>query len=192
MDLEQIIQGCLQGDRISQKNLFDRFSGKMLAVCSRYARHRMEAEDLLQDGFIKVYSNLDQYKFEGPFEQWIRRIMINNAIKNCHRKSFQNEYFAGDDIPEMTEEPDILSSLAEIELMKIINELPDGYRMVFNLYAIEGYSHKEISESLNIEESTSRSQLVKARKVLQEKLLKYQIPFLKDIFKKIAGEPRFS
>ncbi|MBK6544867.1 MAG: sigma-70 family RNA polymerase sigma factor [Saprospiraceae bacterium] len=173
MDLEQIIQGCLQGDRISQKNLFDRFSGKMLAVCSRYARHRMEAEDLLQDGFIKVYSNLDQYKFEGPFEQWIRRIMINNAIKNCHRKSFQNEYFAGDDIPEMTEEPDILSSLAEIELMKIINELPDGYRMVFNLYAIEGYSHKEISESLNIEESTSRSQLVKARKVLQEKLLKY-------------------
>ncbi|HEX5625058.1 MAG TPA: sigma-70 family RNA polymerase sigma factor [Saprospiraceae bacterium] len=174
MDLDRIIQGCLQGDRISQKKLFDRFAGKMLAVCSRYARHKMEAEDLLQDGFIKVYTNLDQYKFEGPFEQWIRKIMINNAIKNCNRKSFQNEYSAGDDLPEFSEEPEIIESMAELELIKMINELPDGYRMVFNLYAIEGYSHKEISETLNIEESTSRSQLVKARKVLQDKLLKHQ------------------
>lgn len=174
MEIEQIIQGCLKGDRISQKALFDRFSGKMLAVCSRYSRHVMEAEDLLQDGFIKVFTNLEQYKSEGPFEQWIRRIMINNAIKNCHRKSFQNEYSAGDEIPEIFEEPEIIESMAERELIKMINELPDGYRMVFNLYAIEGYSHKEISEALQIEESTSRSQLVKARKVLQDKLLKHQ------------------
>ena len=174
MELDKIIQGSLRGDRISQKQLFDRFSGKMLAVCMRYARHTMEAEDLLQDGFIKVFTNLDQYKSEGPFEQWIRRIMINNAIKNCHRKSFQNEYSAGDDIPEMFEDPEVIESMAERELIKMINELPDGYRMVFNLYAIEGYSHKEISEVMNIEESTSRSQLVKARKVLQDKLLKHQ------------------
>lgn len=174
MDLEKIIQGSLRGDRISQKQLFDRFSGKMLAVCMRYAKHKMEAEDLLQDGFIKVFTNLEQYKSEGPFEQWIRRIMINNAIKNCHRKSFQNEYSAGDDIPEMSEDPEVIDSMAEQELIKIINELPDGYRMVFNLYAIEGYSHKEISVALHIEESTSRSQLVKARKVLQDKLLKHQ------------------
>ncbi len=174
MDLDQIIQGCLQGDRISQKALFDRYSGKMLAVCSRYSRHQMEAEDLLQDGFIKVFTNLEQYKFEGPFEQWIRKIMINNAIKNCNRKSFQNEYSVGDEIPESAEDPDVIDSMSEKELIRIINELPDGYRMVFNLYAIEGYSHKEISETLKIEESTSRSQLVKARKVLQDKLLKFQ------------------
>lgn len=174
MEIEQIIQGCLVGDRISQKALFDRYSGKMLAVCSRYSRHLMEAEDLLQDGFIKVFTNLDQYKFEGPFEQWIRRIMINNAIKNCHRKSFQNEYSAGDDLPETYEDPEAIDSMSERELLGMISELPDGYRMVFNLYAIEGYSHKEISESLKIEESTSRSQLVKARKVLQDKLLKLQ------------------
>ena len=86
MEIEQIIQGCLKGDRISQKALFDRYSGKMLAVCSRYSRHLMEAEDLLQDGFIKVFTNLEQYKFEGPFEQWIRRIMINNAIKNLNKR----------------------------------------------------------------------------------------------------------
>lgn len=174
MEIEQIIQGCLMGDRISQKALFDRYSGKMLAVCSRYSRHLMEAEDLLQDGFIKVFTNLEQYKFEGPFEQWIRRIMINNAIKNCHRKSFQNEYSVGDELPETYEDPEAIDGMSEQELLKMINELPDGYRMVFNLYAIEGYSHKEISESLKIEESTSRSQLVKARKVLQDKLLKLQ------------------
>lgn len=174
MEIEQIIQGCLKGDRISQKALFDRYSGKMLAVCSRYSRHLMEAEDLLQDGFIKVFTNLEQYKFEGPFEQWIRRIMINNAIKNCHRKSFQNEYSVGDELPETFEDPEAIDSMSERELLGMINELPDGYRMVFNLYAIEGYSHKEISESLKIEESTSRSQLVKARKVLQDKLLKLQ------------------
>ncbi|MBK6859526.1 MAG: sigma-70 family RNA polymerase sigma factor [Saprospiraceae bacterium] len=174
MEIEQIIQGCLKGDRISQKALFDRYSGKMLAVCSRYSRHLMEAEDLLQDGFIKVFTNLEQYKFEGPFEQWIRRIMINNAIKNCHRKSFQNEYSVGDELPETFEDPEAIDSMSERELLGLISELPDGYRMVFNLYAIEGYSHKEISESLKIEESTSRSQLVKARKVLQDKLLKLQ------------------
>ncbi len=174
MDSEKIIQGCLRGDRISQKQLFDRYSGKMLAVCMRYARHRMEAEDLLQDGFIKVFTNLNQYKWEGPFEQWVRKIMINNAIKNCNKKSFQNEYNAGDDLPDSVEEPEAIDQMAESELLKMINELPEGYRLVFNLYAIEGFSHKEISESLQIEESTSRSQLVKARKALQEKLLKYQ------------------
>lgn len=174
MDSEKIIQGCLRGDRISQKQLFDRYSGKMLAVCMRYARHRMEAEDLLQDGFIKVFSNLSQYKSEGPFEQWVRKIMINNAIKNCNRKSFQNEYNVGDELPETTEEPEVIDHMAENELLQMISELPDGYRVVFNLYAIEGFSHREIADTLKIEESTSRSQLVKARKALQDKLLKYQ------------------
>jgi RNA polymerase sigma factor (sigma-70 family) len=173
VDLDIIIEGCLRGDRICQKKLFERFSGKMLAVCMRYAKHKMEAEDLLQDGFVKVFLNLDQFKNEGSFEQWIRRIMINNAIKNYHKKSNQNELSGLDNVQESGHEPEILDQLSERELLNMIAELPDGYRMVFNLFAIEGYSHKEISENLNIEESTSRSQLVKARKVLQEKLTKY-------------------
>jgi RNA polymerase sigma-70 factor (ECF subfamily) len=169
-----IIQGCLKGDRIFQKKLFDRFSGKMLAVCMRYAKHKMEAEDLLQDGFVKVFMNLHQFKNDGPFEQWVRRIMINNAIKKFHKKSSQMELYNVEMVQEMSEQPEIIDQFAERELLDIIAELPDGYRMVFNLYAIEGFSHKEISQTLHIEESTSRSQLVKARKVLQDKLMKYQ------------------
>jgi RNA polymerase sigma factor (sigma-70 family) len=174
MELDQIIQGCLLGDRKCQKNLFDRFSGKMLAVCMRYARHRMEAEDLLQDGFIRVFTRLEQYKFEGPFEQWIRVIMINNAIKKFHKKSHQNEIYMSEQMPEEAIEADAVAQLNEVELLQMIDALPDGYRMVFNLYAIEGYNHKEIGGLLGIEESTSRSQLAKARKVLKEKILKSQ------------------
>lgn len=174
MDLEAILSGCLRGDRVSQKNLFDCYSGKMLAVCMRYAKHKMEAEDLLQDGFIKVFTNLDQYKGDGPFEQWMRRIMINNAIKKYHKKSNQNESYQLEYVPEQTVEPDAIDHLAESELYQMIEELPDGYKVVFNLYAIEGFSHKEIADLLHIEESTSRSQLVKARKVLQDKITKNQ------------------
>jgi len=172
MEINQVIQGCISGDRKSQKMLFDLFSGKMMAVCLRYSKHKMEAEDLLQDGFVKVFQNIVQYKFEGPFEQWVRKIMIHNAIKKFHKKSNKNELLVLDEIPETTVEGNGLNLLYYNELLLIIEELPDGYRMVFNLYAIEGYNHKEISELLGIEESTSRSQLVKARKVLQEKLLK--------------------
>lgn len=172
MDLNLVIQGCIRGDRKSQKHLFELFSGKMMAVCLRYARHKMEAEDLLQDGFIKVFQNIAQFKFEGPFEQWVRKIMIHNAIKKYHKKSNRNEYINSDDLPEVVENEDGLSQLFYNELIEMVEDLPDGYRMVFNLFAIEGYNHKEISEAMGIEESTSRSQLVKARKVLQEKLLK--------------------
>ncbi len=174
MDIDDIVQGCLRGDRVCQKRLFDRFAGKMLAVCMRFASHKMEAEDLLQDGFIKVFRNLHQFNNTGSIEQWIRRIMINNAIKNYHKKSNKNEIFQLDNIFESIQNPEVIDQLSENELLQMIKDLPDGYRMVFNLYAIEGYSHKEISEILQIEESTSRSQLVKARRALQEKLIKYQ------------------
>ena len=178
MELDQIINGCLLGDRFCQKALFDRFSGRKFSVCLRYAKTKADAEDLVQDGFVKVFLNLEQYKNDGPFEQWVRRIMINNAIKKYHKKSNQNEYSSSDYLPEEAIEPDVVNKLGEGELLKIIAELPDGFRMVFNLYAIEGYSHKEVSELLHIEESTSRSQLTKARKILQEKLLKFQKSYL--------------
>lgn len=171
---DEIIKGCIQKNRECQKALFMRYAGKMLTVCRRYARHEMEAEDLLQDAFIKVYSNIDKFTQKGSFEGWIRRIVINTAIKNYQKHSFQKERIGLASYEDQVVEPSAVSNLGEEELLKLIAELPDGYRVVFNLYAIEGYSHKEIGEALNIGESTSRSQLVKARKLLQAKIISMQ------------------
>ncbi len=170
----ELIKGCIRNDRNCQKELFLRYAGKMLTVCRRYARHEMEAEDLLQDAFIKVYSNIEKYKHKGSFEGWIRRIVINTALKNYQKHSFQKERIGLHDYEEDWLEPKAISNLGEEELLKLVSELPDGYRVVFNLYAIEGYSHKEIADMLEIGESTSRSQLVKARKLLQTKILGIQ------------------
>lgn len=151
-----------------------RYSGKMLAVCLRYTRHRMEAEDILQDAFIKVFDNISKFEFKGSFEGWIRRIVINTALKNYSKKSFKQEQIGLENQPELPLEPEIYSNLEEEELLRLINQLPDGYRVVFNLYAVEGYSHKEIADLLGIQESTSRSQLVKARKMLQGMIVELQ------------------
>ena len=170
----EIIKGCIQEDNKCQRELFQRYAGIMFAVCLRYARHRMEAEDLLQDAFIKVFNNISRFKGEGSFEGWIRRIVINTALKNYQKSSFQKERIGLEDFEESTIEPSIYSALGEGELMDQIAKLPDGYRIVFNLYVIEGYSHKEIAETIGIGESTSRSQLVKARKMLQGQILDMQ------------------
>ena len=146
----------------------------MLAVCLRYTRHRMEAEDILQDAFIKVFDNIGRFEFKGSFEGWIRRIVINTALKNYSKKSFKQEQIGLENQPELPLDPEIYSNLEEEELLRLINRLPDGYRLVFNLYAVEGYSHKEIAELLGIQESTSRSQLVKARKMLQGMIIDLQ------------------
>lgn len=167
---QELIQGCIREDRKCQQEVFRRYSGKMLVVCLRYARHRMEAEDLMQDAFIKVFDNISRFKFEGSFEGWIRRIVINTALKNYSKKSFKKEQIGVEYYPDIPMEPTIYAHLNEEELLKLVAQLPDGYRIVFNLYAIEGYSHKEIAELLSIQESTSRSQLVKARKMLQQKI----------------------
>lgn len=146
----------------------------MLAVCLRYTRHRMEAEDILQDAFVKVFDNISKFEFKGSFEGWIRRIVINTALKNYSKKSFKQEQIGLENQPELPLEPEIYSNLEEEELLRLINKLPDGYRLVFNLYAVEGYSHKEIADLLGIQESTSRSQLVKARKMLQGMIVNLQ------------------
>ena len=172
---KDLINGCLRENRNCQEEVFRLFAGKMLAVCRRYTRHPMEAEDLLQDAFIKVFDNISQYQFKGPFEAWIRRIVVNTALKNYRRKGSRNEQLGLEqEAFDLPVEPSIFSHLHEEELLSIISRLPDGYRMVFNLYAIEGYSHREISEMLDIEEGTSRSQLLKARKWLQVQVLKMQ------------------
>lgn len=169
-----MILGCIREDRDCQLEVFQLYSGKMLSVCMRYARHQMEAEDILQDAFIKVFDNLEKFQYKGSFEGWIRRIVVNTALKNYQKSSFQKERIGLETYEDQALEPEVLSNLGEKEILKLISKLPDGYRQVFNLYVIEGYSHKEIADMLSIGESTSRSQLVKARKILKNQVIKLQ------------------
>lgn len=174
MTEKELIKGCIREDRYHQQELFRRYAGKMLVVCMRYARHQMEAEDILQDAFIKVFDNINSFEFKGSFEGWIRRIVINTALKNYSRKSFKQEQIGLESYPELPLEPEIYAHLQVEELLRLIARLPEGYRLVFNLNVIEGYSHKEIADMLGIQESTSRSQLVKARKMLQSMIIDLQ------------------
>ena len=164
---QELIQGCLHGDAKSQKQLYDRFAPRMYAVCLRYARRASDAADILQDGFIKVYGNLANYRGDGSFEGWIRRIMVNTALRMYQRHRFKFED-TGVEIGrhDSAMEPDALAQISEGEMMQLVGNLPEGYRIVFNLVAIEGYSHAETADLLGIEESTSRSQLTKARRQL--------------------------
>lgn len=169
-----LIQGCLEGKRHAQKALFEMYAGKMLSVCKRYTRTQQEAEDILQDSFIKIFKNLHTFDYAGSFEGWVRRIMINTSLKLVSKKSFQNEKIGIEDHMHESVMPEVFNKLSEEELLNLIDTLPDGYKMVFNLYAIEGYSHKEIAKLLKIQDSTSRSQLLKARRLLQTKVLELQ------------------
>jgi RNA polymerase sigma factor (sigma-70 family) len=168
----ELIRGCQRDEAHCQRELFNRFAGKMMTVCLRYARHRAEAEDLLQDGFIKVFDNMRQFEGKGSLEGWIRRIMVNTALKSISKLAFQRENIGTEGMIESSVTPSVLSHLSEQELLGLISKLPSGYRTVFNLFVLEDMSHREISEILGIEESTSRSQLVKARNMLQSFVLK--------------------
>lgn len=170
MTEEELIKGCIREDRTCQQKLYKTYAGKMLVVCLRYCRSRQEAEDILQDGFIRVFDNIKKFSFNGSFEGWVRRIMINCALRNYRKSSYQKEQIGIADDYDIPEDTGVYDKLSEKELMVMINDLPEGYKMVFNLYAIEGYSHKEIADTLGINEGTSRSQLNKARKQLQKKL----------------------
>lgn len=166
----QLILGCKKRNPKCQKGVFDRYASKMLAVCRRYARHEMEAEDMMQDGFVKVFKYIDTFGDKGSFEGWVRKIMVNTALKHVSKSAFKKESIGIETMPENSINPEVFSKIGTDELMNLIQELPNGYRIVFNLYAIEGFSHKEIADSLGIGESTSRSQLVKARRILQKKV----------------------
>ena len=166
----ELVQGCLRGDRRCEEDLYNRCSRRMYAVCLRYARHELEAQDILQEGFIKVFEKLKDFRMEGSLEGWIRRIMVHTAINHYRKKSFQMERSGLDRIPEEPILATALEELGEKELMAMVAALPEGYRMVFNLYAIEGFDHAEIAGMLGCGESTSRSQLSKARRMLQERI----------------------
>ena len=164
----QIIQGCMAGDRKFQQALYNHFSGKMFSVCLRYANEYNSAQDLLQEGFVKVFKNIDKFRSEGAFEGWVRRIFVNTAIE--HYRKHVNLYALHDSEVNYYEtyEDNALETLKHADILKMIQTLSDGYRTVFNLYVIEGFSHKEIGEMMNISEGTSKSQLARARYLLQK------------------------
>ncbi|MCB0764027.1 MAG: RNA polymerase sigma factor [Flavobacteriales bacterium] len=166
----ELVQGCLDGDRHCQEALYARYARRMYAVCLRYARHELEAQDLMQEGFIRVFEKLGSFRSDGSLEGWVRRIMVHTAINHYRRKAFQNERFGMEHLPEGSVASMAVDRLGEQDLLALVASLPDGYRHVFNLYAIEGYDHAEIAEMLGCGESTSRSQLSKARKYLQERI----------------------
>ncbi|AYB32402.1 RNA polymerase sigma factor [Chryseolinea soli] len=165
---DELIKGCLRRDRNAQKLLYDTYSSKMYGLCYRYVKDVMEAEDILVTAFMKVFDKIAQFKSEGSFEGWIRRIVVNEALTYLRR---HRSMYLETELEQADREPDYnsLSDHLEAEdLLKMIQELPTGYRIVFNLYAIDGYSHKEIAEQLGISENTSKSQLSRARTYLQK------------------------
>ncbi|MFV0328575.1 MAG: RNA polymerase sigma factor [Dysgonomonas sp.] len=173
----QMIAGCKEQKREAQKVLYETYARKMYSICLRYSSDSDTAQDLLQDGFIKVFANISSYQEKGSFEGWLKRVFINLALENLRKK--KSIFESSEDIqnlPDLVDEStedDQMYRISEAELLKMVQGLPKGYSTVFNLYAIEDYSHKEIADMLGISEGTSRSQYVRARQILQEKVRQY-------------------
>lgn len=168
---QKIVQSCIDGDRQAQRKLFELLAPKMLSVCLRYVGDRSVAEDLLQDAFVTLYTKLDSYKGEGSFEGWARRIFVTTCLMYLRKKDalkMSEDLESARAVSAST--PSAMENIGYKELMALILQLPPGFRSVFNMYVIEGYSHKEISQALGISEVTSRTQLSRARLWLQEKM----------------------
>lgn len=174
MKEKEMIEGALRGEARCERALFDRYAPMLMGVCQRYCRTQAEAEDVLQDTFVRLFDKLGQYGFKGSFAGWARRLCVNVALKTYQRKRFSLEQTGLENTPDLGGAPTAYADLGEQELLALVQALPDGYRVVFNLYAIEGYSHKEIGEKLGIQEASSRSQLLKARKLLQHRIERRQ------------------
>jgi RNA polymerase sigma factor (sigma-70 family) len=173
---EQLITGCIKENAFCQREVFNRYASKLLGVCQRYARNAADAEDILQDAFIKIFNKMEQFKFQGSFEGWMRRVVVNTALKKYSVSRYTKEV-PGHEINERDEviyEPAAYSHITEKELLELVHNLPEGYKIIFNLYVVEGYQHDEIAEMLGIQPGTSRSQLVKARSMLQKQLIQLQ------------------
>lgn len=163
-----LINGCLAGNRRMEEELYTRFSPRMYAVCLRYAGNSEEAQDILQDGFIKVYKKLDSFRGEGSFEGWVRRIFVNTAIEHFRRKRYLTPVTEKEENTIDGKYTSALDDLAAKDIMALVQALSPGYRTVFNMYVVEGYSHKEIADLLGISEGTSKSQLSRAKVILQD------------------------
>jgi len=176
MTEEAILQGCLNNDASAQRELYNKYSSKMLAVCYRFAHNREDAEDMLQEGFIKVFTKIFSFEGRGSFEGWIRRIVVHTCINILKRnKKFNESVDLIHATSALVREEAVPSIIQAKQIVECIRLLPIGYRTVLNLYAIEGYSHREISVMLDIEESTSRSQFTRAKTMLEEILIRKRI-----------------
>ena len=171
-DEQEIIAGCRRGEAWARKLLYEQFAPAMLSVCARYAGNRDTARDLLQDGFIKVFTKIDSFSGSGSLAGWMRRIFVTTSLEHLRRNDALKLSMAIDEYTNIADEVDVsaVEKLSADDLLKCINELPDGYRTIFNLYAVEGYSHAEIAEMLHIKESSSRSQFGRARQLLQKRI----------------------
>lgn len=167
---QYIIEGCKKLKPEFQRELVIRYSGLLMTVCRRYSRDAETAKDVLQESLIKILRSISNYEERGSFEAWMKRVTINTALKYFDKNSFKNEVYVLEDLDEKDVFPDVYAQMGAEELMEMINDLPNGFREVFNLFAIEGYNHKEIGELLGISESTSRSQLTRARSLLKKQL----------------------
>ncbi|MEL6864009.1 MAG: RNA polymerase sigma factor [Bacteroidota bacterium] len=173
---QDIIEGCLNGKRTYQKALYDKFRVPLFRLCMRYAHDRSEAEDMLQDGFIKIFTDLHQFSRKGPLGAWMRRVMLNTALQAIRKRK---KLFPTVEVETVADQyaskEDVFAQLGHKALTQLIQQLPTGYRTVFNLYVIEGFSHQEIAEQLNITASTSKTQLFKAKATLRKMLEKIMI-----------------
>ncbi len=172
-----IIEACLQNDRRAQKQLYEYFSGKLFVVAMRYMKNRESAEDVLQESFVKVFRHLDTFRFDCPIEAWLRKIVVNTALKALKKNanwalSLEGDFMIEESLHYSNEG---FNELGYQELMAMIHDLPDGSRTIFNLYAIEGFKHHEIAELLGISEGTSKSQYSRAKSLLQDKLATEQL-----------------
>lgn len=167
----EIIEGCRRGDRNAQKRLYESLAPKMFAVCVRYMGDRESAEDIFQEGFVTLFSKIDSFSDTGSFEGWARRIFVNTALMSLRKNDalkMSGDLDSAWNVSSGT--PSAVQELGYKEIMRLVASLPAGYRTVFNMYVVEGYSHDEIAKALNISAATSRSQLLRARAMLQDKI----------------------
>lgn len=173
-DLESVIVGCIKNNRKAQVMLYNQYAAMLLGICTRYVADKSEAEDILQESFLKIFKSVKEYSGKGHFENWMKKIVVNTAITHFHREKKHYYHDEIDDIPEHETQLDIApdTQIETEELYQLLKTMPGGYKMIFNLYAIEGYKHKEIAEQLHIEESTSKSQYLRAKNWLIKEMKK--------------------
>ncbi len=172
MSLNKLIKQCADNDRKAQKEIYQLFAGKLFSICLKYSINKQEAQDNFQDGFVTIFDKIGQFKFKGSFEGWIKRVMLNTILLKYRKKTVLN--IVTEEIPD-----EVIVDIDDEEisldfLLNLIHELPDRYRLVFNLYVLDGYSHREISEMLRIAEGTSKSNLARARAILKQKIELHQ------------------